>query len=176
MSQRCITLLGPMGSGKTTVGKVLAETLGYQFVDMDALIEKSAGKKITKIFEEDGEEGFRAIERDIAASLGGSKSKVIATGGGAVLDPQNRLVFRKLGHTVYLKATARELYQRVKNDTGRPLLQKSDDPKKEIARLLQEREEHYMDADIIIDTEDLSVEEVADALIDELAKRTVGDG
>ena len=176
MSQRCVTLIGPMGSGKTSVGKKLAETLGYQFVDTDHQIEKNAGKKIGAIFEEQGETGFRQLETQYIATLAGSQSKVIASGGGAVLDPQNRHVFRSVGYTVYLKATARELYQRIKNDTSRPLLQKVQDPKAEVARLLAEREKFYKEADIVIDTEDLSIEEVTDALIDELAKRTVGDG
>jgi len=175
MSQRCVTLIGPMGSGKTSVGKKLADTLGYQFVDTDSLIEKEAGKKIVQIFDEHGEAHFRQLESQAIARLAGSQSKVIATGGGAVLDPQNRHVLESLGLLVYLKASPRELYQRVKNDSMRPLLLKAEDPKKEMARLLQEREKFYLEADIVVDTEDLSVEEVADVLIDELAKRTVGD-
>jgi len=175
MSQRCVTLIGPMGSGKTSVGKKLAETLGYKFVDTDHLVEKEAGKKIVQIFDEHGEAHFRQLESQVIARLAGSQSQVIATGGGAVIDPQNRHVLDGLGLVVYLKATARELYQRVKNDSMRPLLLKAEDPRKEMARILQEREKLYLDADIVIDTEELSVEEVADVLIDELAKRTVGD-
>jgi shikimate kinase len=165
-----------MGSGKTSVGLRLASTLGYDFVDTDKLIEQRAGRKISEIFATDGEPAFRAMESEAIANLTGSQSKVIATGGGAVLDPQNRHVFTTLGLTVYLKATARELYQRVKNDTNRPLLQ-VEDPKAEVARLLAAREPLYrLAADIIVDTEDLSLEEVNDRLIDELAKRTLGDG
>lgn len=175
MSQRCVILFGPMGAGKTTVGKRLAATLGYQLVDTDHLIEKHAGKKIPQIFEELGEAGFRQIEAEVITGLSGEESKVVATGGGAVLDPQNRHVFRSLGLTVYLKATPRELYQRIKNDTNRPLLTKAADPKAEVARLVAERESFYNEADIIVDTEDLSIEEVTDVLIDELAKRTIGD-
>jgi len=162
-----------MGAGKSSVGKNLAEMLGYQFVDTDALIVKRAGKSISAIFEESGEDGFRKLEGEVIAGLAGSKNLVIATGGGALLDPQNRHVFTVLGHTIYLKASARELYQRIKNDTSRPLLQKAADPKAEVARLLSERAAFYEEADIVVDTEDLSVEEVTDVLIDELAKRTV---
>ncbi|MCC6548343.1 shikimate kinase [Candidatus Sumerlaeota bacterium] len=176
MSQRCVTLVGLMGSGKTTVGRILAETLGYSFLDTDEQIEKNAGKKISKIFEESGEAHFRQLETQFIAGLSGVTSHVIASGGGAILDPQNRHVFKNLGYVVYLKATPRELYQRIKNDTSRPLLQKAADPKAEMARLLAERERYYKEADIIVDTEDLSAEEVQDVLIDELAKRTVGDG
>lgn len=176
MSQRCVTLIGPMGSGKTSVGKKLADTLGYKFLDTDILIEKEQGRSISKIFEESGEAEFRRLETDFIARLSGSLSTVIASGGGSVLDPQNRHVLGSIGYLVYLRATPRELYQRIKNDTSRPLISKSEDPKKEVARILAEREPIYLEADIVIDTEDLSVEEVTDALIDELAKRTVGDG
>ncbi|MBI1290501.1 AAA family ATPase [bacterium] len=176
MSQRCVILVGPMGSGKTSVGEMLAETLGYQFVDTDKLIEKGAGKKISDIFAQDGQAAFRAQESSVIAGLANAKSKVIATGGGAVLDPQNVHVFRGLGLIVYLRASARELYQRVKNDDSRPLL-KVEDPKAEMARIVAERDPLYRDcADVVINTEDLSVEEVNDKLIDELAKRTLGDG
>lgn len=174
MSQRCITLIGPMGSGKTSVGRELAEMLGYEFIDVDRLIADRAGKKIAQIFEEDGESRFRALESETIAALAGAESRVIATGGGAVLDPQNRHVFRSLGHVVYLKASARELYQRIKNDTNRPLLQ-VEDPKTRMKEILAEREPFYLEAEIIVDTEDLSVEEVVDVLINELAKRTTGD-
>jgi len=164
-----------MGSGKTTVGRNLAETLGYEFLDTDQIIKDQSGKTIPQIFEEEGEEGFRRREAEAIASLADALGKVIATGGGAVLDPQNRHVFETIGLTVYLKASPRELYQRVKNDTNRPLLQKAEDPRAEVARLLKEREPLYEKADIVVDTEDLSVEEVLDVLIDELAKRTLGD-
>lgn len=164
-----------MGSGKTAVGAALAEMLGYEFVDTDSLIVERAGQSIPEIFEKQGEKGFRVIESEVIAALSDAQSKVIATGGGAVLDPQSRHIFRAIGHTVYLKASPRELYQRVKNDTNRPLLQKAEDPKKAVERLLKEREYLYLEADIIVDTEELSIEEVTDVLIDELARRTVGD-
>ena len=175
MSQRCVTIYGPMGSGKTSVGQELADMLGYEFVDTDDIVEQEAGKSITEIFREEGESGFRRREADAVASLAGAESKVIATGGGVVKDPQNRHVLQSIGLTVYLKASPRELYQRVKNDTNRPLLQNVDDPVAVMEKLIREREEFYKEADIIIDTEDLSIEEVTDVLIDELAKRTVSD-
>jgi shikimate kinase len=155
---------------------MLAETLGYQFVDTDKMVEKAAGRKIAEIFAQDGQAAFRALESNAILSLEGAKSKVIATGGGAVLDPQNVHAFRGLGLIVYLRASARELYQRVKNDDNRPLL-KVEDPKAEMARIVAERDPLYRDcADVVINTEDLSIEEVNDKLIDELAKRTLGDG
>lgn len=175
MSQRCVTLIGPMGSGKTAVGDSLADALGYEFVDTDTLVSKRAGQSIPDIFAEKGEETFRQLESEVIAALAGRQSAVLATGGGAVLDPQNRHVFESIGLTVYLKASPRELYQRIKNDTGRPLLAGKEDPRGEIKRILNEREHLYLKADIVVDTEDLSVEEVVDELIDELAKRTIGD-
>jgi shikimate kinase len=176
MSERCVILVGCMGAGKSIVGRKLAKTLGYDFTDTDSLIEKAAGKKISAIFAESGEPGFRDLEAATIAQLATARAKVIATGGGAVLRPENRAIFKALGLSVYLKASARELYQRIKNDTSRPLLTASADPKAEIARILAEREPHYKQADIVVDTEDLSVEEVTDRLIDELARRTLGDG
>jgi shikimate kinase len=175
MSQRCVTLMGPMGSGKTVVGRSLAEVLGYDFLDTDKMIVERAGKSISTIFKEEGEPRFREIESTVIAGLAGAECKVVASGGGAVVDPQNRHVFTSIGLTVYLKATPRELYQRIKNDTSRPLIAGKDDPKAEIARILAARESLYLEADIVVDTEDLSIEEVVDVLIDELAKRTVGD-
>lgn len=174
MSQRCVVLLGMMGAGKSEVGRDLADRLGYEFLDTDKLVEKRAGKKISKIFAEEGESAFRALEHEVIDGLRGTTGKVIATGGGSVLDPRNMDVFRTLGTNVYLRATARELYQRIKNDTSRPLLQTAD-PRAEITRLLQEREPFYRDCTFVVETEDLSVEEVTDALIDELAKRTLGE-
>jgi shikimate kinase len=174
MSQRCVILYGPMGSGKSTVGPSLADMLGYDFLDVDERIEEGAGKKISQIFADEGEPAFRQIEADTIASLATEKGKVIATGGGAVLRAENRQVLKTLGLTVYLKASPRELFQRIKNDTSRPLLQ-VEDPKAELKRILTAREPLYLEADIIVDTEDLSIEEVTDVLIDELAKRTVSD-
>lgn len=175
MSQRCVILVGMMGAGKSEVGEQLADKLGYSFVDTDSLIERKANKKVRRIFADDGEAAFRALESEAIASLAGATGKVIATGGGAFQAPENRAVLDGIGLTVYLKASARELYQRVKNDPNRPLLQRPD-AKEEMARLLAEREPAYKQAQLVVDTEDLSVEEVVDALIDELARRTLGDG
>ncbi|MDK2972077.1 MAG: shikimate kinase [Candidatus Sumerlaeota bacterium] len=172
MSRRCIVLVGMMGAGKTEVGQLLAEQLGYGFIDTDVLIAESAGKSIAKIFEQDGEEAFRQIERDVIHGLMNEREKVIATGGGAVMDAANRQVLSGLGHTVYLKASPHELYLRVKNDRGRPLLNVKN-PEGELARILGERELAYERCDITMDTEMYGVDEVVAELIDELAKRTI---
>lgn len=172
MSKRCVVLVGMMGAGKSEVGELLAEQLGYGFIDTDKSIQEKAGKGIPRIFREEGETTFREYEREVIAGLKDAQSQVIATGGGAPLDPENRRTLASLGHMVYLKASPRELYLRVKNDRGRPLLNK-DNPEAELARLLKEREFAYERCDITIDTEDLGVDEVVDRLIDEIAKRTI---
>jgi len=172
MSRRCVVLIGMMGSGKSEVGEMLAEQLGYEFLDTDSLISKKAGKPIHKIFKEEGEVVFRDLENEIISGLADLQATVVATGGGAPVNKENRGVLARLGHTVYLKASPRELYLRVKNDRSRPLLQVAD-PQKEIEQILENRKMAYETADIIIDTEDLNVDEVVDQLIDELARRTV---
>ena len=173
MSRRCVVLIGMMGAGKSEVGELLADQLGYEFVDVDKNIERVAGKRIHAIFAEKGEEAFRELEREAVSQLAASQNLVIAVGGGAPVDPENRRVLSKLGHVVYLAASARELYQRIKNDRGRPLLE-VDDPRAEVARLLGERRDIYeLCCDFQIETEELGVDEVVDQIIDELAKRTV---
>ena len=175
MSQRCVVLVGMMGAGKTEVGRELADRLGYEFLDTDKLLEKRANKRIRWIVEEEGEPRLRELERETIESLRGEKGKVIATGGGAYQSHENRAVLNAIGLTVYLKASPRELYARIKNDSSRPLLNVAD-PKAEVTRLLAERKANYEAATVVVDTEDLSVEEVVDHLIDELAQRTLGDG
>lgn len=175
MSQRCVTLVGMMGAGKSSVGEGLADSLGYKFVDTDQLVEQKSGKKVRRIFAEDGEDAFRGLERQVITSLAGSTSLVISSGGGAFLDKENRQVLNSLGLTVYLKASPREIYQRIKNDNTRPILQ-SGNPQEEIRTILAEREFYYDMASFSVDTEDLSVEEVVERIIDELARRTLGDG
>ncbi|MGF1574103.1 MAG: shikimate kinase [Sumerlaeia bacterium] len=172
MSQRCVVLTGMMGAGKTEVGELLAENLGYDFIDTDKLIEKRAKKKITAIFEEHGEDFFRDLESEVVQELSGTKNTVISVGGGACIRDVNRLVLSSLGHVVYLKATPRELYYRLKNDTTRPLL-RVENPQEAFRQLLAEREENYEKANIVIDTEQLSVDEVVEKLIDHLARLTV---
>jgi shikimate kinase len=161
-----------MGAGKTEVGQGLAEQLGYSFLDTDDLIEQRTGKSINDIFTELGEDEFRRVEADVIATLSGLQSTVVSVGGGATVNTGNYQVLASLGTSVYLKASAQELYQRIKNDKKRPLL-RTENPRQQVAALLREREPAYMWADITVDTEDLSVDEVVDYLIDELAKRTI---
>ena len=172
MSTRCVVLIGLMGAGKTEVGSELAKMLGYEFIDTDTLIAARAGKSINEIFDREGEPTFRRMEREIIQELKGTKAAVISVGGGAPTDVANRKILTHLGHVVYLKASPRELYLRMKNDQTRPLL-RTRDPQGRLKELLAEREFAYDQADIAINTDDLTVPEVVDKLIDEMAKRTV---
>ncbi|MCB2154956.1 shikimate kinase [bacterium] len=172
MSTRCVVLTGLMGAGKTEVGRELADMLGYEFIDTDTLVASRAGKSINQIFDQEGETTFRKMEREIIEELKDTKGAVISVGGGAPTDAANRAILNRLGHVVYLKASPKELFLRMKNDQSRPLL-RTKDPEGRLRELLSEREFVYEQANITIDTEDLTVPEVVDKLIDEMAKRTV---
>jgi len=160
-----------MGTGKTSVGKALAEALGYEYIDTDDLVEETAGKKITRIFGEDGEDEFRRLESEAVAKLTDHKRTVFAVGGGATIRPDNRSSLRKAGVVVSLKASPEEIYQRVKHEGHRPLLG-SGDLRVQIRKLLDGRKGIYDDADYIIDTTTLTVDEVVDKCIDLLARDT----
>ena len=121
-----IILVGPMGSGKSTLGRGLASRLGLAFVDVDARIEAGAGHDIPSIFASEGEAGFRERETLALAEALAGESAVIATGGGAVLADANRAAMRQAGHVVYLQVDAATQLARLAGDTGRPLLATAD--------------------------------------------------
>ena len=156
-----IILIGYMGAGKSTVGKALAKCLGYHFLDTDLWIEKKEGEKISLIFEKKGEEYFRNKETECLIDLlSEEKGKVISVGGGLPLRSKNRELLKKLGRVVYLKATPEVIFERVKNDQSRPLLQ-TDNPKERIITMMKEREEFYQEAaclTILVDNK--SVEQI----------------
>jgi shikimate kinase len=161
MPEKSLILTGFMGSGKSSVGKIVAERLGIRFVDLDAEIVAEAGCSITDIFARDGEQGFRTMESVLLERLLTSgESGVLATGGGAVIVPQNRLLMRSRGVVINLKVTLDQILIRLKGDTSRPLLA-GEDAEKRAQSLLDEREQFYADADIRIDTDGKSVEDVA---------------
>ena len=151
MSKRNIILIGFMGTGKTVTGRVLAERTGMELVDMDAIIEERAGKPISEIFATDGEAGFRKLERALAHELAQRNELIISTGGGVVLDPDNMTDFQKNGLVVCLTASPATIFQRLENDTTRPLL--SGDKKEQISGILETRQslydaiEHQIDGD-----------------------------
>ena len=154
-----------MGTGKSTVGRILAERLGYEFMDTDAFIEKIHGP-IATIFAEQGEETFRLLERGAAAMLGGDDGQVIATGGRMALDPNNAAALHANGNIVCLNATIDEIYARVTAATDgphRPLLS-GDDPLGQIATLLAERADAYAKFPQV-NTSGRTPDEVADAVL-----------
>lgn len=153
MSRRNIFLVGPMGAGKTTVGKELARALAMTFVDSDHEIERRTGAKIPLIFELEGEAGFRARERQAIDELTQGQNIVLATGGGAVLDPDNRRHLRERGVVVYLRGSVDQLIKRTAKDRNRPLLQTAD-PHAKLTELLRQRGPLYEEvASIMLDTD-----------------------
>jgi len=147
-----IILVGPMGSGKTTVGRQLAKQLNLEFFDSDHEIENRTGANIPLIFELEGEEGFRKRETAMLDELSQKKNIVLATGGGAILSSQNRNMLCQRGHVIYLSASIEQLWERTRLDKNRPLLQ-TENPREKIESLLKLRDPLYREvADTIIDT------------------------
>lgn len=155
MITKPILLTGMMGSGKSVLGKALAQRLNLPFIDADAEIEKQEGTSIAAIFAEHGEERFRRIEENVLRKLLAGEVAVIAAGGGAIINKNTRKLFREKALTIWLKAPATTLFERTKKDhggdTARPLL-KNGDPVATLARLLGERERFYAEAAIHLDT------------------------
>lgn len=146
-SGKNIVLIGFMGTGKTSVGKILARSTGFHLIDIDQCIEDKEQRKISEIFERDGEAAFRKLEKDMIRWAAGESSAVITTGGGAVLDPENIERLSKNGIIMALTATADTVYQRVKRSGHRPLL-KTGDMLGEIKKLLEIRKPYYEKADV----------------------------
>jgi len=145
-----IFLVGPMGAGKTTVGRRLAQTLRRDFIDSDQEIEQRAGASIPLIFEVEGEAGFRAREKVVIAELTQRPTIVLATGGGAILDPENRRCLVGRGFVVYLHTSVNEQLCRTRYDNHRPLLQTAD-PRARLEALFTVRDPLYRDvADLTI--------------------------
>lgn len=159
-----IILIGFMGSGKTEVGKRLAERLSYTFVDTDDVIEKKVGKSISDIFDEYGEDYFRDLETEVVKELSGIRRHVISTGGGIVINRDNILNLKQMGLVVWLKASPGTIYERVRYGSQRPLL-KVDKPLEEIKRLLELREPLYAEADISIEVGGLQVEKIVNIIV-----------
>ena len=152
MGRDHVFLGGMMGAGKTTLGRALAHRLRMEFIDTDRLMVDRTGVPVATIFEIEGEEGFRRRESGILAEVAEGDSRVIATGGGAVLADENREVMRRRGTVVYLRARVDSLWERVRHDTTRPLLA-TPDPKGTLADLLARRDPLYREAaHIIVDT------------------------
>ncbi len=162
-----IVLIGLMGAGKTTVGKILAENLDRTFIDSDELIEKRAKMTINEIFAKFGEEYFRNLEEEVLADISAKSGLVISTGGGAVQREDNILNLKKNGVLFYLNASSEVLFERIKNETDRPLL-KNDNPLETLKNLLKKREKFYFKADFVIDTNNKDYNDVAEEIIRKL--------
>jgi shikimate kinase len=148
---RTVALVGLMGAGKTTVGRRLAQALGLPFVDADEAISTAAGRSIDDIFAERGECEFRRGERQVIARLLAGPAHVLATGGGAFIDPNTRALMKAQAITIWLRAPLDVLMKRVSRRDHRPLL-KEDDPQAVMQRLMDERYPIYAEADLTVDT------------------------
>lgn len=160
-----IILIGFMGSGKSSVGRLVAHRTGLHFVDTDALVEKQEGKSIPEIFTEQGEEHFRYVERLMLEEISHETGMVLATGGGIVLREDNRQSLRDIGFVVWLTANEDEIFRRVSRNTNRPLLQTAD-PRAVVKNLFAARRELYQQtADCVIDSSGMPHRAVADRII-----------
>jgi len=167
--EKSIFLVGPMGSGKTAVGRRLARLVGFRFLDSDAEIESRTGVDIPYIFEKEGEAGFRVRERDIIDDLTREPGIVLATGGGAILLPENRERLAARGHVVYLETSVGQQVERTKHGTHRPLLDTAD-PRTRLAELMQVREPLYRAvATVTVPTDRRKVLAVAEEIVERLS-------
>ncbi|MBD3171713.1 AAA family ATPase [Candidatus Bathyarchaeota archaeon] len=163
-----IALYGFMGVGKSTVGRLLAEELGYVFIDMDKVIEQRMGISISEIFRRYGESRFRELESDLVKELAGEDDVVIACGGGAVLDPGNVEALTPSSKLIYLTATIPEIIKRTSKDGNRPLLNVPD-PEKKINKLIEQRRPVYEKyATVTVDTTGLTPHELVDEIMEAL--------
>ncbi len=167
-----IVITGFMATGKTIVGKIIAERLGLRFIDMDKEIEREEGMKISERFEKHGEKLFRERETEMAKRLSEKHDVVIATGGGVVLKEENMEYLKKNGIIICLMATPEEVYNRTKNNKDRPLLN-VDDLLKKIKELLDYRMPFYQKADLIIETGNRSPVTIVEEIFEAIREKTV---
>lgn len=169
LDRTSVFLVGPMGSGKTAVGRYLARVLNLPFYDSDAEIERRTGVDIPFIFEKEGEAGFRQREREAIEALTALDGIVLATGGGAVLLPGNRRLLAARGRVVYLETSVAQQAHRVRYGRHRPLLAQGDDAAKRLGQLMDARAPLYAEvADITVPTDGRRVHSVAESILREL--------
>jgi shikimate kinase len=152
-----ITLCGMMGSGKSAIGRILANKLDYNFIDVDKMIEIETKKTIKKIFEEDGEEYFRDLEEKITINILNNKETIVSLGGGAIINKNIRNNIKQKSYNIYLKVDVDILAKRLNNSKTRPLIYKKN-LKKELTNLINAREVYYQKADLIIKNEENVIE------------------
>lgn len=159
---RAIYLTGFMGAGKTTIGKRLGEVLQLPVIDTDAYIEQQVGKTITKIFAEEGEETFRAYEREALKKLP-KEHVIITTGGGIVIQEENRQFMREHGIVIYLHCELHELFRRLAGDETRPLLMEN--KQKQMKKLFEQRLAWYREAHMTIDTTNRTIDDIVENIV-----------
>ncbi|MCF7849191.1 MAG: shikimate kinase [Kiritimatiellales bacterium] len=164
MNKKNIVLVGFMGTGKTTLGRLLAARTGMKLVDMDSIIEERAGKLISDIFAQEGEAHFRQLERALVQELAAESGLVVSTGGGIVLDPDNIADFERTGLVVCLLLSAEAILERVRHDDTRPLL--SGDKVEKIRELLEFRRPLYEAIEHRIETDGLTPEQKATQIME----------
>src|SRR5690606_15532127 len=163
MKKNNLILVGFMGTGKSTVGRLLAERLGWTFTDSDTRIEEEQGATIAALFERDGEPRFREIESDTLLRLLADERQVVATGGGAVLAERNRIGMLEGGYVVALTASKETIIARVSGDTARPLLM--GDLEERVSTLMETRKYAYDFADLKLDTTGLTPDQIAGRIL-----------
>ena len=167
-----IVLIGFMGCGKTSVGIKLSYRLHLPVADTDKMIEQRQGRSISDIFAEEGEEAFRQMETELLREIAEKNyERILSVGGGTPVREENRELLGRCGTVVYLRAKPETIYERLKDDTTRPLLQ-CEDPSRRIRELLAKREEVYSGcADVIVDVDDASMEDILDQIEGEVRKK-----
>ncbi len=175
MHSKRFFLVGPMGAGKSTIGRQLAKRFGLPFIDIDNEIESATGADIQWIFDKEGEYGFRLRESKVLKRVVESNVKaIIATGGGIVLNDANRSLISSTGIVIYLSVTKQQIYERTKRDRKRPLLQ-VEDRQQAVDRLFDERDPLYRQiADVIFSSSSLQVQRVVDELAREIDHLELG--
>jgi shikimate kinase len=170
LGPRSIVLIGLMGAGKTAVGRRLANRLDLRFIDADTEIEVAAGASISEIFAEHGEAYFRQGERKVIARLLENGPQVLATGGGAYMNPDTRANIKAHGLSVWLKADIKVVMKRVGRRDNRPLLV-AGDPEKVMTKLMEERDPIYAEADVTVESRDVPHDVIVGAVIDAIADK-----
>lgn len=171
-SKRNIILTGFMATGKSSIGRCLAARLGYEFVDLDGLIEAEAGMRISQIFASQGEAAFRELESRMVERAAGRTGSVIATGGGAIVNPRNLEALKRSGVVIVLTADPEVILSRIRDAEDRPML-RGGEKRERIRRLLAERASAYAKADLSVDTSDRTMDEVVGHLVELLARHGI---
>jgi len=165
-----LALIGFMGTGKTSAGRLVAELLHFDFLDTDDLIQTRTGRTIADIFAKNGEAAFRALERDVVVELAGRTKTVISTGGGLPANLENLASLKTHALVVCLWASPERIWERVRNQSHRPLLH-DPDPQQKIRELLEQRAPFYRQADVLIRTDERSAREVAQQVVLQFKQR-----